>query len=158
MKVVEIESLDQLGQFGAEQCLDVMAASVAGAALVGVGLDDHRMAPMGFLDDVLAEPLRVVRTDQPERELRIDRDIQQGLMQLTLEEFFGASTGPDRLADASHRLAIPGVAVQELLPGGDDARWVAAQLAHVDESDFGGRASRRAHSATTPCAPGSPLP
>ncbi len=56
-------------------------------------------------------------------------------MQLALEHLGRAAAGPDRLADAADRLAVGGVLVDELAPGRDDLRRVAAEGCHVDELD-----------------------
>ena len=117
---------DRLGQLGAEHRVDVRPPAVARAAGVGVGLHDHRVTAMGLLDDVGGEQLGVVRTDQPERDLGVDGHVEQRLVQLTLEQFLGAPTGPDRLADAADGAAR--VIVQELLPGGDDPGRIRTQL------------------------------
>jgi hypothetical protein len=52
---------------------------------------------------------------------------------LALDELVGAALSPDRLADAPQPASAAGVGVDELAPGGDDARRVDADLGHVGE-------------------------
>ena len=86
-------------------------------------------------EDLLLELAHVVGTEQPERGLGRDRDVEQRLVELALTHLAGPSARPDRFADTTHRLALHRALIDELLPRGNDPSGVATQLAHVDETD-----------------------
>lgn len=120
-----------LGQRRSELRHRVVAA--IGAAR---GPGDERMAGLGLGDHVGVELHGVVGADQVEVRGGGEGDVEQRLMALALDELGRAALGPDRLADPAHRATQAGVRVDELLPGGDDARRIGAQLGHVGEHDL----------------------
>ncbi len=65
-------------------------------------------------------------------------------MQLALAQLGATASGPDRFPDTPDRSAGPAVLVHEVLPGRDDPRRVATQLAHVSEDDIVGVTPQRA--------------
>ena len=142
--VCSTTKLDLVRSLGADHVIcytrrvGVLASGVTGAALVGHGIDDHRMAPMGLLHHSRAQRLRVVGTNQPEGDSRIDRDVQQGFMQLALRKLLRTPPGPDRLPDAPDGMNLLGPSFQELLPRGNELGWVAAQLTDVKKPDLVG--------------------
>src|SRR5215203_4490184 len=88
---------------------------------------------MGFLDDRWVEAAKVVRTDQPERNLRINGQVQQGLIQLTFQNFLGTPASPNGLADTAYGSAVARMLINKLLPSWNDSRRITAQLGHIDE-------------------------
>jgi hypothetical protein len=91
------------------------------------------MASKGLGHNRVVEPLHVVGTQQPERDLGVHGDVEKGLVQLAFEHLLGTPTHPDRLADPAGGTPVPGVAGQELSPGGNDLRRIPAQSRHVHE-------------------------
>ena len=63
-------------------------------------------------------------------------------MQLALSDFGWAAAWPDRLADAANGLTVGGVLGDELAPGGDDLRGVAAQHGYVHKARLIGAGTR----------------
>ena len=96
---------------------------------------DERVAAARLVDDGLVERRHVVGTQQPEVARVGEREIEQRLVELALDQLGRAASGPDRLADAADRA---GVGAREVAPGGDDPRRVVAQHGHVDELDAAG--------------------
>src|SRR5215211_4376361 len=111
-------------------------STILGVPLVAVSIHDGRVTAMGFLDHRWVERSKVVRTNQPERNLRINRHIEQRLMQLAFENLLGSPPRPNRLADSAYGTAVARVLIHKLLPGRDDACWVLAELGHVNELDL----------------------
>ena len=91
------------------------------------------MTPVGFIENIRAESLRVIRTDQPEGDLRIDCDVEKGLVELAFQKLLRPAPRPDRLPNATDGRALLCLRVQEILPSGDDPGRIVAQLVHVDE-------------------------
>ena len=112
---------------------DVVRTAVQRAAAVGVDVDQGRVAAVRLGDHVGSQGLDVVRAQQPQRDVRLDREVEQRLVDLALGDLGGPAAGPDRLTDAAHRAAAGAVLVEEAAPGGDDARRVVADLRHVHE-------------------------
>src|SRR5512133_1189085 len=88
---------------------------------------------MRFLDDGWVQAAQIVRTDQPERNLRIHREVQQALIQLTLQDFLGTPPGPDLLTNTAYGSAVAGVLINKLLPSWNYSCGITAQLGHIDE-------------------------
>src|SRR5687768_7868650 len=112
------------------------ATAILGVSVVAVPIHDGRVAAMGFGDDRCIETFEVVGADQPQRNLWINRHIEQSLMHLAFKNLFGPSPCPDRFPYSTYRTAQAGVLIHKLLPRGNDARGVAAELGHVDEFDL----------------------
>jgi hypothetical protein len=121
-----------LGQPLGEQPVDVVDAAVRRAATVVIALAQRGMAACGLLQHRLGQRVSVVRAQQPQRGVGLDRQVQQRLVQLALDELGRPPTGPDRLTDASHRPVPAAALVDERPPRGDDPSRVGAELSHVD--------------------------
>jgi hypothetical protein len=93
------------------------------------------MAGLRLRDDVAVELHRVVGAQQVKVRSVGEGDVEQCLVALALDELGRAAVRPDRLADPAHRAPGGRVRVDELLPGGDDARRVGPELGHVREHD-----------------------
>jgi hypothetical protein len=91
------------------------------------------MAAVGLLDDVGVQRVDVVGAQQPEVLGAREGEVEQRLVALALDELVGAALRPDRLADAPQPAPLSGVGVDELAPGGDDARGVGADVGHDGE-------------------------
>ena len=100
-----------------------------------LGAGDEGMARLGLRDHGVVEVRRVIGADQVEVRGVGEGHIEQRLVALALDQLGRAAVGPDRLADPAHRAPGGGVLVDELLPGGDDARRVGPELGHVGEHD-----------------------
>ena len=82
------------------------------------------------------------RTGRAAKSRRVgEGDVQQALVAMAFGHLGGAARGPDRLADPA--TARAGMGVDELAPGGDDARRVRADIVHVGELDVLGVAPQR---------------
>jgi hypothetical protein len=99
------------------------------------GLADERMGAHGLVNHLGTERLDVVGAHQPPRRRLGERDVEQRLVAVTLDDLGGSTRRPDRLTDAAHRTAVRGVRVKELAPGGDDPRGIAPHRRHICEED-----------------------
>ena len=72
-----------------------------------------------------------------------EREVEQGLVAVALDELRGAALRMDRLADPAQGAARAAVGGHEVPPGRDDARRVRADVGHVGEQDVVGIAAER---------------
>ena len=81
---------------------------------------DDRVAAKRLLDHRAGELRDVVGTEEPPRRRVGERDVQERLVPLALDELVGGALRPDRLADSPHRPVVAQMLLDELLPGRDD--------------------------------------
>ena len=85
-----------------------------------------------LVDDGLVQCGDVVRAHQPQWGVVIDRQVEQCLVQLRLDDFRGPPTRPDGFAHAPDGLAVG--AGHEVPPRRNDAGRVAAEFGHVEQN------------------------
>ena len=103
----------------------------AAAALPG----EIWVAARRLLQHLVLEQAEVVGAEQRPGRHPPEGDVEQRLVALALVDLGGGAAGPDRFADAAPLPARGDVLVDELAPGGDDARGVAPERFHVGEGD-----------------------
>ena len=116
-----------VGEGGTEEFFDMKGAAVPGAAPVVARINDHRVAAVRLGKDLFVQGRGVVRAEQPQRDVRRHRHVQQRLVQLRLGDLVRVPGGPDRFADPADRAAGPAVPVGEVPPCGDDQGRVVAE-------------------------------
>ena len=151
--VAELE-LRRVGGRGREDVTDEGARRVRVAPRAAARGRDDRVASPRLLDDLGGQGLDVVRADEPERRIR-EREVEQRLVPLALDELVARAGGPDRLADAAQG-QIRRVRAHELLPGWDDPGRVGADLLHVGEPHRRRRPRRARRGAGRSSAPRRP--
>ena len=99
------------------------------------------MAAERLVDYRRLERLGVVGAEEPPGRRGRERDVQELLVALALDELLAAAVGRDRLADPAHLAA--GVSLDEVLPGRDDPGRVRTDLRHVGEEHLLGLTVQR---------------
>jgi hypothetical protein len=96
----------------------ILAPAVRGARLaLAADRDDDRVAAMRLVEHVVAQCGGVVRTQELEAGGVGERDVQQRLVQLALDQLVAAAARPHGLPDAADRPAAP-VLVEEVVQAG----------------------------------------
>src|SRR5690349_1253187 len=91
------------------------------------------MAAPGLVEHLVIELARVVWAQQPPRLALTERDVEQRLVPLALDQLIARAPIPDRLADSAQPFAAGAMLIHEVAPRRDDARWVRSDLGHVCE-------------------------
>src|SRR2546428_841858 len=78
-----------------------LEAAICVAAPHRVAVGHVRVAPAGLVDDGGVERLGVVWTQEPPRLARGESGVEQRLVALAFDQLSGATSLPDRFADAS---------------------------------------------------------